>query len=269
MEFIMIRYLLLFVCLTSNLAAIDAIDPALNAYFDLLNTYPYTVGPHGKWQDGEIEILTNIDEIALAKAKTGRTVGIMAQDNYWIWLNDAVRFPNGTYGVYGRIIWTQSLQGTTGAAVMCVSADQRIFLNCNYRHATRSWELELPRGGCAPGEATIDTARREVKEETGMVVDDVVLLGEIASDSGLSSAVCPIYFAYIIRQETAQQEDSEAIEGIIALSLAEIFEGLKHGQMQVTLNGRTRTVNLRDPFLTYAILQAQLKGLLPKSLFKL
>jgi len=257
----MIRFLLLLICLQLNLADAHTTESSLDSYFNLLDSFPETAGPIGKWQDGEIEIITDLDGIAQAQTKTGRTVGIIVQDNYWIWLNDAVRFPNGNYGVYGRIIWTQSLQGTTGAAVMCVSEDQRIFLNCNYRHATRSWELELPRGGCAPGESYVDAARREVKEETGIVVDDLIFLGEIATDSGLSSGVCPIYFAKIVRHEAAQLEDSEAIEGVIALSLDEIYEGLKQGQMHVSLNGCTRVVKLRDPFLTYAILQAKIKGL--------
>src|ERR1700722_8711824 len=82
-------------------------------YLLLMKNHPNTLGPWGNWKEGEIEILSTPSDIKEAEAATGRHVGIIAQDKYWIWINDAVRFPNGKYGVYGRILWQQTLKGPT------------------------------------------------------------------------------------------------------------------------------------------------------------
>lgn len=261
-----LRLTLFLLCLGFQVFGVEGSKNNLTTYFELLDSYPVALGPKGNWQDGEIEIVRDIEGVEKAKKATGRQVGVVAQDKYWLWVNDAVRFPGGNYGVYGRFLWNQSLHGTTGVAVMALLDDNRIVLNCNYRHATRCWELELPRGASMNGEIPLDTARREVKEETGMVIDQLIKLGEMATDTGVTNAVVPIFYARVIRQEQANPEESEAIEGIIAFSVAEVLKGISQGDMSVPINGKTRLVKLRDPFLTFAILQAQLKGLIKVAL---
>lgn len=234
----------------------------LKGYFEVIDKHSVFLGPSGNWREGEIEILHEMDQIIEAEMKTGRKVGIVAQDCYWMWLNDAVRFPSGSYGVYGRFMWMQALEGIPGVAVMCRLPDGKIVLNCNYRHATRAWELELPRGCASSGELAEDTAKREVLEETGMVVDQVISLGEIACDTGVTNTVVPIFLAKVVGKEEAVPEDSEAIAGIVAFDLKELFEGIKKGELSVEVNGKQRIAKLRDPFLTYALLQAQIRELL-------
>lgn len=257
-----LKYLLCFLCFSLVLHASEIHREAFNTYLNLLEAYPNTLGPLGNWREGEIEIVKDPLLIAKIQEKTKRFVGIMAQDKYWIWLNDAVRFPNGNFGVYGRLLWTQSLVGPTGVAVMIILPDGRVALNCNYRHATRSWELELPRGGVNLGESLSDAAKREVREETGMVIEELISLGEMATDTGVTNAVVTLFLAKMIKQEKAAPEDSEAIDGILAFSLEELLQGLKEGQMEVMLKGKWRKVYLRDPFLAFAILQTQLRGAL-------
>lgn len=237
----------------------------LSPYLQLLQDHPDTLGPLGNWEDGEIEILTDLDKISQAEKNVDRNVGIIAHDRYWIWLNDAVQFPNGKYGVYGRMLWTQSLHGKSGVAVMCMLSDGKIALNCNYRHATRAWEIELPRGGLTPGETIEEAARREVLEETGYVVDDLVLLGELAGDSGMVSDTIPVFLARVVSKHEASPEESEAIEAVIGFSVAEILEGLSKGVVEVTIRGKKQMVKVRDPMLSFALLQAHLHGLLSQA----
>jgi ADP-ribose pyrophosphatase len=128
-------------------------------------------------------------------------------------------------------MWQQALRGLTGVAVMVVLPDGRIVLNRNYRHATRSWEYELPRGASEPGETIEAVALREVKEETGMVIDQLILLGEIAPDTGMVNAVVPVVMAKLMSQEEAAPEDSEAIAGIEAFTVKELKQGYIEGYL--------------------------------------
>lgn len=252
------RLLFLFLCASFPLSSSE--PAAISTYLDLLHQYPTTLGPWGDWRQGEIEIIQDSNAIQDIQNQTGRTVGIIAQDKYWLWLNDAVQFPNGKTGVYGRLLWQQSLKGAPGVAVMCILPDQKIVLNCNYRHATRSWELELPRGCISSGESMFDAAKREVSEETGMQIDQLVLLGEMAIDTGMTNSVVPIFLAKVLHQGQASPEDSEAITDIVAFSLNDLYSGIKAGKIEMQVHGKLQEVKLRDPFLCYALLQMQIQG---------
>jgi ADP-ribose pyrophosphatase len=170
-----------------------------------------------------------------------------------------VKFPNGTYGVYGRIVWKSSLKGIGGIAVLPISEDGKIYLNINFRHATRSWELELARGGVNQFESIEQAACRELKEETGLISNKLVYLGEMLPDSGLTNTRVPVYLARVIRKEKSNQEDSEAIIGTELLSIDEIKNGFNRGFIMKEINGVTQKINIRDPFLSFALFQAMIK----------
>jgi ADP-ribose pyrophosphatase len=235
---------------------------SLEKYLHYLDKYPDTLGPWGDSEKGEIEIIKDPKKIQEIECRTGRKIGVIAEDNYWIWINDAVRFPNGHESAYGRMLWRQSLFGTTGVAVMPILPNGKIVLNRNFRHATRSWEYELPRGGVNVGESVEAAARREVKEETGMVIEDLIFLGNIMPNSGSFNTVDPVFMAKVVRQEHPEQEDSEAIAAVEAFTVEEIKKGFKDGYLSVTIDGKVSHINLRDPFLAFAILQADLRDLL-------
>jgi ADP-ribose pyrophosphatase len=244
--------------------SLSCADSHLDSYFEYLNTYSATLGPWGDAANGEIEIIRDIEKITEIEQMAGRQVGIIAKDKYFIWINDAVQFPNGKYGVYGRILWVASLQRSSGVAVMPILPDGKIALNRNFRHATRSWEYELPRGTINADETIHAAAVREVKEETGMEIDELHLLGNMAVDSGFTNSVIPIFLAKVLSLGESECEDSEAIAAIEPFTVEELKQGLVSGYLTATVDGKPCQVHLRDPFLAFAILQAELQSLLTR-----
>lgn len=224
-------------------------------YFEYLDYYSETLGPYASFKQGEIEIIREKEQMLNIAKQTQRTVGVVAEDKYWIWLNDAVRFPNGSYGVYSRVIWKQSLEGIAGVAILPVLPNGKIALNRNFRHATRSWEYELPRGGLQKNETPAQGALREMKEETGLVADKIEFLGNMNPDSGLTNSCIPIYLAQVSAQKTATPEYSEAIASIDLFTLSELKEGFRKGYLETKVSGEIVRANLRDPFLAFALLQ--------------
>ncbi|MDP1834953.1 MAG: NUDIX domain-containing protein [Chlamydiales bacterium] len=225
-----------------------------NEYLDLMHRYPQTLGPLGDASKGEIEITLDLNEIRDIQLATGRQVGIVAQDNYWIWINDACHFPNGRKGVYGRIAWKRRLSDFVGAAAMPMLPDGRIVMNLMFRHSTRCWEVELPRGMAEAGETVAEAAAREAREETGMVVSNLVRLGDIASDTGISGTTVPIFLAQVTDQVTTERDDAEAIEDVFAMSIPEIKAAFVKGYYETEINGKKITARFRDPFLAYGVL---------------
>jgi ADP-ribose pyrophosphatase len=234
---------------------------------------------NGNCQEGEIEVVVDPAEIAkIEKVQENRLlkkgfskadalefsrVGIVREDQYWIWLRDAVYFPNKIPGTYDRLLWKSELKNRfAGVAVLPVLPSGQIVLNLNYRHATRSWELELPRGGINAKETIEEAAMREVKEETGLVASSLVFLGEMAPDTGVLSSVTPVFMGKISAQEESQPEYSEAIAGIISFTKEELKEGFIKGFLEVSIQGKKRQVPMRDCFLTFALFQAELRKML-------
>ena len=261
-------YCLFLVLFVFNVVSVKAVaeegdGERYQEYLDLINTYGEALGPVGDYLKNEIELVMDTNLMEQIEKKTGRIVGIVSQDRYWIWINDPVRFTNGNYGVYGRLIWKNALTGYPGVAVMVVMPDGKIALNCNYRHATRSWELELPRGVRNHGETIYDNAKREVLEETGMKIDQLVLLGFMAADTGTVTGVCPVFMAKLQSNDGAAPEESEAIASVPHFTFDEIKQGIINGSIPIEINGTVTDVNVRDSYLAYAILQAEIQSLLP------
>lgn len=233
----------------------------------------------GNYREGEIEIVTDPAEVSQIqqvqekrllqkgfsadKAAEYSRIGIVNEDQYWIWMRDAVYFPQGVPGTYDRLLWRSELQGRSpGVAVLPILPSGKIVLILNYRHATRSWELELPRGAIESQETLEAAAFRELKEETGLVASSVSFLGEIATDTGALSSVIPVFMGKISAQEESDHEYSEAIAGVISFTKDELKEGLVRGFLEVYIQGKKKQVPLRDAFVTFALLQAECRDLL-------
>lgn len=244
-------------------------------YFDLLASTPKSHGIIGNHEKGEIEILLHplsINEaetiamerllnkgIAPEYAWEWSRVGIIAEYQYLFWLRDGVIFPSGEMGTYDRILWKSELESPPGVAIFPYLADRKVVLILNYRHATRSWELELPRGLLKEGETVRIAATRELQEETGYHVDDSLLLGTMAIDSGILATVVPVLACRAIDPSDRKYDFSEAIASTVILSVSDLEKALLKGFLDISLPERTLRANVRDPFLTYALLQMKLR----------
>lgn len=77
-----------------------------------------------------------------------------------------------------------SLQLPDYSAVVALTDDQRVLIVRQYRPAVERYTLELPSGIIDPGEAPVDSACRELHEETGYGVARAEVLGPMYVDSG-------------------------------------------------------------------------------------
>ncbi|MFF7155300.1 NUDIX domain-containing protein [Streptomyces sp. NPDC008139] len=144
-------------------------------------------------------------------------IGVVYRDPYLRLVRDAVRFRSGRLGTYIRAVGDTAIGG---AAALPVLSDGRIVLLHHFRHATRAWHWEIPRGFGDAGEGGEATARREAREELGCEVREVVHLGAFASDSGLSAIADQLYLARVDAEDFSEEPDEGALEEGIARRLA-------------------------------------------------
>lgn len=171
-------------------------------------------------------------------------VGIAYRDQYMTLLRDAVRFPDGSLGTYIRFVdWGG---GTPGVIVLALYQGQ-VILERHFRHATRSWHLEVPRGFGEPGLSPEANARRELEEELGAVVSRLELIGTVYPDAGASTEHDALFYAEI--QSYAAPEEHEAIAELTLVPIQE-FERMM------------RDDEITDGFTLMAYAHAKLHGFL-------
>src|SRR2546421_371902 len=109
-------------------------------------------------------------------------VGIAFEDQYAMILRDAVRFPAGSLGTYIRMV----RKGTPGVIVFPIYQKQVLLIR-HFRHATRTWHIEIPRGFGMKDLSSEESARRELREEIEATISCLVPLGRIYPDTGILS----------------------------------------------------------------------------------
>ncbi len=254
-------------------------EDSISRYLKFLTENQAVLGKKGDFKLGEIEIVTDplkikeIEKLQKSRClKEGMTseeailaskIGVIADDLYWVFLRDAVIFPTGAEGSYNRIIWKSSLdKGPSGVAILPVLPEKKIATIVAFRHATRAWELEIPRGMRHPLEEIGVALKRELEEETGFCAKETFFLGEMTPDSGMASTTAPVYLAKIDKQGLSNQDYSEAILGVRIFTIPEIKQALVRGYIELDIKGRKEKVFVRDSYLTYALFLAECRGMI-------
>lgn len=156
-----------------------------------------------------------------------RRTGIVSEDQYMIFVRDAVRRLDGTFGTYDRIL---PASGSAGVAVLPV-LDGRIVLIRHFRHATRQFHLEVPRGFGEQGVSARQQAKVELYEEIGAQVrdDDLAELGKFHTNSGTTSDCVELFAAMIDRTGCLQGE--EGISSLETYSPAHVAKLISTGEI--------------------------------------
>jgi len=121
-------------------------------------------------------------------------VGIVYQDQYGMILRDAVRFPGGALGTYIRFI--PSANGTPSVIILPMYQGQMLLIR-RFRHATRTWHLEIPRGHGVKGLSGEENARRELEEEIEATVSRLISIGNLEEGPGLTGEPAELFFANV------------------------------------------------------------------------
>ncbi len=156
-------------------------------------------------------------------------IGVVFDDPFIVILRDLVEFPGGTLGGYIRIYNRAYLEkGAAGVAVL-PEYKGRLILVEHYRHATRSYHWEIPRGFGEAGRNAVKQAMREVYEELGGVTNELIDLGILYNNTGLEGNPVSLFLARLKSFDRPQVE--EGIERFALLSLEEVERMIAQGEV--------------------------------------
>ena len=173
-------------------------------------------------------------------------IGVILDDPYNIIVRDLVRFPDGDMRGYGRSIATATLKGGRGVVIL-PEYDGKILLLHQYRHPTRQWHYEVPRGYGEPNIPPVENAHKEIEEETGGKISELVSLGEFYNNTGFESASVALFYAKLASVGTPNE--NEGIESFVWVTVKELEDWIVNEK-------------ITDGFTIAAYTKAKLKGLI-------
>ena len=147
-------------------------------------------------------------------------------ENRWISVHeDEVTGPHGD-GIYGVVEMRHP-----AVFVVAVDADDRVCLVEVDRYTTGR-SIEVPAGG-SDGEDPLLAARRELREETGVVADEWQHLGVMNALNGIAVAPEHVYLARgVSRQDDAHETQlEEGISRVLWVSFAEALDMVADGRI--------------------------------------
>lgn len=79
--------------------------------------------------------------------------------------------------------------------VIAITDEDEIVLIEQYRHGSQSVTIEIPGGMVDPGEKPLETAKRELLEETGYAGENWVFLGDVYPNPAMQNNRCHSFLA--------------------------------------------------------------------------
>lgn len=127
-------------------------------------------------------------------------------DNPWINVTEfKVINPSGKEGIYGKVHFKNKAIG-----IVALDEDKNIFLVGQYRYTLNEWSWEIPEGGSPLSDDILESAKRELREETGLTASSWTLIQRTHLSNSVSDEEGFIFLAKGLTTGEKSLEDSEA-----------------------------------------------------------
>lgn len=147
-------------------------------------------------------------------------------DNLWIRVEEHdVINPAGGKGIYGKVHFKNVAVG-----IVPIDEDGNTWLVGQYRYPLDEYSWEIPEGGCPIGEQELDSAKRELKEETGLMAENWEELLKIHTSNSVSDERGVVFIAKDLTQGETNFEETEDLK-IKKLPLSEAIQMVLDGEI--------------------------------------
>jgi ADP-ribose pyrophosphatase len=119
---------------------------------------------------------------------------------------DKVRLPDGGEAV------REYIRHPGAAAIVALFDDGKVLLERQFRYPNAREFIEIPAGKLNPGEPHLETAKRELQEETGYLAAQWQRLGVIHVSIAYTDEAIELYLAKGLRHEGGKLDEGEFLE---------------------------------------------------------
>jgi ADP-ribose pyrophosphatase len=137
---------------------------------------------------------------------------------------DVVRLPDGSEGV------REYIRHPGAVAIVALFEDGRVLLERQFRYPHRREFIEIPAGKLDPGEPHLDTARRELAEETGYAAAEWTRLGVIHTSIAYTDEAIELFLARNLSPAERKLDQGEFLD-IFAVPFGEAIAMIGDGRI--------------------------------------
>ena len=128
-------------------------------------------------------------------------------DNNWIQVTEYdVINPNGGKGIYGKVHFKNIAIG-----VVVLDEQMNTYLVGQFRFPLGEYSWEIPEGGGSLNIDPLDSAKRELLEETGLVANNWQLILKMHLSNSVSDEYALLYLAHGLEQHAPMPEETEQL----------------------------------------------------------
>jgi len=164
--------------------------------------------------------------------------------NTWKTLNTEVKFetawikvtrhevlnPKGQPGIYGMVSFKNIAIG-----VLPLDQDFNTWLVGQWRYPLNAYSWEIPEGGGPHGIDPLESAKRELKEETGLIAKNYLELSRLHTSNSVCDEYGILYLARELEQVEAEPEDTEDLQ-VRKLPFEEAYQMVMNGSITDSLS---------------------------------
>ncbi len=129
-------------------------------------------------------------------------------ENRWIKVvEDQVIRPNKSEGIYGKIHFRNKAIG-----IIPLDDELNTWLVGQYRYTLNEYSWEIPMGGAPLDENTLEGAKRELKEETGLMAKKWTKLLKIHTSNSVTDEFGYVFIAEDLTQGEMDWDETEELQ---------------------------------------------------------
>jgi 8-oxo-dGTP pyrophosphatase MutT (NUDIX family) len=153
-------------------------------------------------------------------------------ENPWIKLEEhQVINPAGGRGIYGKVHFKN-----TAIGIIPLDENKNTWLVGQHRYTLNEWSWEIPEGGGATDKSILESAKRELLEETGLKAKHWKEIVKAHLSNSVSDEVGYIFLAEGLSEGDHEREATEADMKVWKLPFTEALEMVMQGKITDSLS---------------------------------
>ncbi len=153
-------------------------------------------------------------------------------DNQWIIVTECqVTNPSGKPGLYGKIHFKNKAIG-----IIPIDHEGNTWLVGQWRYPLNEWSWEIPEGGGPIESDPLESAKRELKEETGLTAKNWEMIQRAHLSNSVSDEEGFIFLAKDLEQGPHDREETEADMVVRKLPFNEAHQMVLDGRITDSLS---------------------------------
>lgn len=137
---------------------------------------------------------------------------------------EKVKLPNGNIHIYETVIRRPTVM------IIPLTNDYELYLIRQYRHMLNDYAIEFAAGHIDDGEKALFTAKRELKEETGLTARHWEEIGRVEGSASVIQSKLHYFLAKELEEGESEPEEGEEIE-LIKISFKKAVEMVLSGKI--------------------------------------